>query len=92
MREISNLDLKIQITNKYLRTGGVKKILDVQLLQDIINIKFDNNGKADPSTITSRLNAFMLALLASHSMPPLISDEHISEYSSFVQKALVLTN
>ena len=87
MREISNLDLKIQITNEYLRTGGVKKILDVQLLQDIINIKFDNNGKADPSTITSRLNAFMLALLASHSMPPLISDEHISEYSSFVQKS-----
>lgn len=87
MREISNLDLKIQLTNEYLRTGGVEKIFDVNLLQDIIDVKFDSNGKADPSTVTSRLNAFMLALLASHSMPPLISDEHILEYSSFVQKS-----
>lgn len=87
MREISNLDIKIQLTNEYLRTGGVEKIFDVELLQDIIDVKFDNNGKADPSSITSRLNAFMLALLASHSMPPFISDERISEYSSFVQKS-----
>lgn len=87
MREISNLDLKIQLTNEYLQAGGVEKISDIDLIQDLIDVKSDNNGKADPSTITPRLNAFMLAVLASHSIPPFISDEHISEYSSFIQKS-----
>lgn len=87
MREISNLDLKIQLINEYLRTGGIEKISDVNLLQDIIDVKFDRNDKADVSTITSRLNAFMGALLTSHYNPPFISDEHISEYSSFIQKS-----
>lgn len=87
MREISNLDLKIQLTNEYLRTGGVDKIYDANLLQDILDVKFYSDGKADPSTVTSRLNAFMLALLATHSMPPIISDENISEYSSIFQKS-----
>lgn len=88
MREISNLDLKIQLTNEYLRTGGVEKIYDVDLLQDLINVKFDINGKANPETITPRLNAFMLAILHSHTLPPIQIDNHISEYASLVQKSL----
>ncbi len=87
MREISNLDIKIQLTNEYLRTGGVEKIFDVDLLQDLINVKFDHNGKALPETITPRLNAFMLAILHSHSLPPLQIDNHIAEYGSFIQKS-----
>ncbi|WKW45509.1 FRG domain-containing protein [Myroides sp. JBRI-B21084] len=87
MREISNLDIKIQLTNEYLRTGGVQRIFDVDLLQDLINVKFDNNGKALPETITPRLNAFMLAILHSHSLPPLQIDNQIAEYGSFIQKS-----
>lgn len=88
MREISNLDLKLQLTNEYLRTGGVEKIFDSNLLQDLINIKFYKNGKADPNTVTPRANAFMLAILGSHSLPPLLHEEYISEYKSHIQKSL----
>lgn len=86
-REISNLDLKIKLTNEFLRNGGVEKIPDVNLLEDLINIKFDNNSKADPDTVSPRVNAFMLAILGSHLNPPFYSPEHISEYASTLQKA-----
>lgn len=88
MREISNIDLKVQLTNEYLRNGGVEKIYFPQLLQDIIDFRVDSKGKAIPSTITPRLNAFMGAILASHSLPPLLSEEYTSEYKSFTQKNL----
>ncbi|MBK0404088.1 FRG domain-containing protein [Adhaeribacter sp. BT258] len=87
MREISNLELKIQLTNEYLRTGGVEKIFDDELLQDLQNVRFDLHGKAIEQTITPRLNAFMLAILGSHTLPPLETENHISEYDSFVQKS-----
>jgi hypothetical protein len=87
MREISNLDLKIQLTNEYLRTGGLEKIYDIGLLDDLLKVEFDKNEKAVPSTITSRLNAFMLSILHSHTLPPLQTDDHITEYSSFIQKS-----
>jgi hypothetical protein len=88
MREISNLDLKIQLTNEYLRTGGIEKIHDVGILQDLIDTKFDINGKAIPDSITPRLNAFMLAILGSQMQPPFHTEDHIAEYGSFVQKSL----
>lgn len=88
MREISNLKLKIQLTNEYLRTGGVEKIFDPQLLQDLIDIEFNENGEANPNTVTPRANAFMLTILCSHTMPPLLHQEYICEYSSFTQKSL----
>lgn len=88
MREISNLDLKIQLTNEYLRTGGVEKIFDVGLLQDLIDAKFNEKGKAIPESISPRLNAFMLAILGSHLQPPYHTENHIAEYGSFVQKSL----
>lgn len=88
MREISNLDLKIQLANEYLRNGGVEKIFDPQLLQDLIDIEFDHNGNVDSETVTPRANAFMLGILASHARAPFLHEEHISEYQSFVQKSL----
>lgn len=88
MREISNLDIKVQLTNEYLRTGGVDKIYDVGLLEDLINIKFKQDGKADAETISARANAFMLALLQSHSSAPIHIDNQIAEYASFIQKGL----
>ena len=64
-REISNLDLKVQFTNEYLRSGGLEKIFNPNLLQDIIDMEFDHNGKANPESVTPRANAFLMALLGS---------------------------
>lgn len=86
-REISNLDLKIKLTNEYLNNGGVEKIFDAGLLEDLMNVKSDANGKVDPDTVSTRVNAFMLALLHSHSTPPFFHQEHISEYQSTLQKS-----
>ena len=86
-KEISNLDLKIKLTNEYLRNGGVENIPDLALLKDLINVQFTSEDKADPYTVSSRFNAFMLAILGSHMMPPLFHTEHISEYASTLQKA-----
>lgn len=86
-REISNLDLKVQFTNEYLRSGGLEKILDPNLLQDLIDMKFDHNGKAVPESVTPRANAFMLALLGAQLQPPYYSKDFISEYSSILQKS-----
>tara|TARA_R110002051_G_scaffold257482_1_gene316498 strand:+ start:645 stop:1910 length:1266 start_codon:yes stop_codon:yes gene_type:complete len=86
-REITNLDLKIQFTNEYLRSGGMEKIYDPNLLQALIDIQFDHNGKANPETVSPIANAFMLALLGSQLQPPHYSQDFISEYSSILQKS-----
>jgi len=87
-REIKNLALKIKYTNEYLKNGGMEKVLDPGLLQDLINAKFDVNGNPEPDSITARLNAFMMVLLATHTSPPFYDPEHISEYNSTLQKDL----
>jgi hypothetical protein len=88
MREISNLELKVKLTNEYLRNGGIEKIFDIQLLDDIINTKFNENGEVDPNTISSRLNAFMNVILYSQTLPPVNLENKTSEYSSLIQKSL----
>ncbi len=82
MRKISNLDLKEQFTNEFLRSGGLEAIRDVELLNDLINY-----NRNDLSTVTPRLNAFMLSILGSHMTPQYFSNEHISDYDSFLQKS-----
>lgn len=86
-REILNLDLKIQFTNEYLRSGGLEKILDPDLIQDLIDMEFDHNGKAIPESVTPRANAFMMVMLCSQLQPPYYSKDFISEYSSILQKS-----
>jgi hypothetical protein len=86
-REISNLDLKIKLTNEYLRNGGVEKIPSKRLLEDLLKVKFGPDGKADPDSVSTTVNAFMLAILADHMMPPFFHTEHISEYQSTLQKS-----
>lgn len=86
-REISHLDLKIQFTNEYLRSGGMEKIRDPDLLQDFIDIQFDHNGKANPESVTTRVNAFMMVMLGSQLQPPYYSKDFVSEYSSILQKS-----
>jgi len=34
-------ELKVQLTNEYLRSGGTEKIPDPNLLQDIIDFRID---------------------------------------------------
>ena len=85
-RVISNLDLKIKLTKEYLENGGIEKIPSVRLLEDLILVKKGPDGKVDPETVSTTVNAFMLALLGSHSIPPPYSSEFASEYRSTLQK------
>lgn len=87
-REISNLDLKIKLFKEYLENGGIQKIPSIRLLEDIKKVEkgAGADGKVDPDTVSSLVNAMMLAILASHQMPPFFHPEHISEYKSTLQK------
>ena len=86
-REISNLDLKIKLTTEYLDNGGYEKIWDIGLLEDLKLVKSGHDGKVDPHTVSTRVNAFMLAILASQLTPPFYSPNHISEYETTLQKS-----
>lgn len=85
-REISNLDLKVKLFKEYLENGGLEKIPSRGLLEDLENIKVGCDGKVDPETVSSRVNAAMSAILGSHLSPPFYHSEHISEYKSTLQK------
>jgi len=85
-RVISNLDLKIKLTKEYLENGGIEKIPSVRLLEDLILVKKGPDGKVNPDTVSTTVNAFMLALLGTHSIPPFFTPEHQSEYKSTLQK------
>lgn len=86
-REISNLDLKIKLTTEYLDNGGYEKIWDIGLLKDLKLVKSGQDGKVDPDTVSTRVNAFMLAILTSQLTPPFYSPNHISEYETTLQKS-----
>jgi hypothetical protein len=86
-REISNLDLKIKLTLEYIENGGYKDIYDVELLKDLIKVKKLPNGKADPETITPKVNTFMMALLSAHLRPAIHHPNYIVEYISTLQKS-----
>jgi len=86
-REISNLDLKIKLTNEYLNNGGVKEIYHVDLLEDLLAVKPGPDGKADPESISPLVNAFMGTILADHMMPPYFDAKYLSSYKSTLQKS-----
>lgn len=86
-REISDLDLKTKLTKEYLDNGGYQKIWDIGLLEDLKLVKSGSDGKVDPDTVSTRVNAFMLAILASQLTPPFYSPNHISEYETTLQKS-----
>lgn len=86
-REISNLDLKIKLTKEYLDNGGYGKLWDIGLLKDLKQVKSGPDGKVNPDTVSSRVNAFMLAILGSQLTPPFFSPDHISEYETTLQKS-----
>lgn len=86
-REISHLDIKIRLMKEYLENGGLEKIPDAGILEDLMKVKSLPNGKANPETVTVRLNALMMAILGSHMIPPFFHPDFISEYQSTLQKS-----
>ncbi|MDB5228279.1 MAG: hypothetical protein JWN78_2472 [Bacteroidota bacterium] len=86
-REISNLDLKVKLLKEYLDNGGIEKIFFPELLEDLIKVRADRNGKVLAETVSPRVNAFMLAILGSQLSPPPYHPEYISEYSTTLQKS-----
>ena len=86
-RIISNLELKIKFAKEYLENGGIKKISSLGLLEDLTKVETGSDGKVNPDSISSSVNAFMGALLLSHQMPPVFHKESISTYASLLQKA-----
>lgn len=87
-RKISDLDLKIKLTTEYLENGGYQKIQFKSILEGLAAVKVDKDGKVDPNTVNTTVNAFMIAILQNHLSPPSFSENHISEYISTLQKAL----
>lgn len=83
MRAKNEFDLKVQLTNEYLRSGGLEKIPDPDLVQDIIDFK-----PGDPQSHTGRLRAFMNVILHSNSIAPPATEDFQSTYSSILQKSL----
>ncbi|MBY8961793.1 FRG domain-containing protein [Flavobacterium sp. D11R37] len=75
-------ELKVQLTNEYLRNGGTEKIPDPNLLQDLIDFRVDV-----PATHSPRLRAFMNVILHSHLIPPYVGHEAMPEYQSLLQKS-----
>lgn len=88
MAEISNLELKFQLTNEHLRTPGViEKIPSTMLLRNIMDVKYDEFGKPIPSSIGPALRAYMTAILHSHTMELPCTIDGMSEYQSILQKS-----
>lgn len=79
----NNFELKYQLTNEYLRTGGLEKILDPELVQDLIDF-----NPVNPNTHTGKLKVFMNLIFNTHLRAPHVGQDYISEYKSFVQKSL----
>jgi len=86
LRIIENLDIKIKLLEDYLNNGGVTKINNIELLDDLLKVKNYPDGRVNPDSISTSVNAFMLALLGSNTMPPVFSSEFISTYASTLQK------
>lgn len=86
-RKISNLDLKIKLTNEYLRNGGAENIHFKPIINDLLKVKKGFDGKVDPDTVSPLVNALMLGILGSQMNPPFYSVKHIAEYESTLQKS-----
>lgn len=87
MTDIENLDIKFQLTNEYLRNGGLEQIFLPDLLQEMIEVKYDQNLKPIPESIGPRLRSFMTMMLLKHTLELPVSESYQSEYESLLQKS-----
>ena len=75
-----SIDERIKLSNEWLENGGIKTIWSVELLEDLIKVKADLDGKVIRETVSPLVNAAMLAYEGSQMTPPFGSKEFISEY------------
>lgn len=85
---VISLDERVKLFNEWLESGGIKTIWSKQLLEDIMKVKSNQNGKVIPETVSSLVNAAMLAYEGTQYSPPFGSDENMAEYDSTLQKSL----
>lgn len=78
---------RFKLYSDYLKNGGIKKIYFKELLLDLQKIEDLPNGGINLKTISSTVNAAMLAYEASQMTEPSQSDFHLSEYETLYQKS-----
>lgn len=81
------LDERVKLFKEWLNDGGIETIQFPDLLEDLLEVKFDINGKVIPETVSSLVNAAMLAYEGDQTSPPFESEEFLSEYGSTLQKS-----
>jgi len=83
-----SIDERVKLFNEWLESGGIKTIRSVRLLEDLMEVKSDQNGKVIRETVSPLVNAAMLAYEGSQTTPPFGSVEFLSEYNTTLQKSL----
>lgn len=82
------IDERFKLFKEWFDNGGIETIWSVELLKDLMKVKVDDNGKVIRETVSSLVNATMLAHEGSQMMPPMESIEFITEYDTILQKRL----
>lgn len=85
---VLSLDERVKLFKGWLESGGIKTIWSNRLLEDLMKVKSDQNGKVIPETVSSLVNAAMLSYEGTQYSPPFGSDEFMAEYDSTLQKSL----
>jgi hypothetical protein len=83
-----DMDLKVKLYKEYLDNGGIEKIVFPELLRDLMKVKQLPNGKVNPATVSSVVNAAMLAYVASQLDAPFTTDKYLAEYQTVLQKSI----
>ncbi len=86
-----DLDLKVKLFNEYLENGGIEKIVFPELLKSLLKVKSLPNGKVNPDTVDSIVNAAMLGYVGTQLMEPFNSDTYLSQYETLLQKSIFFT-
>ena len=81
------LDERVKLFKEWLDDGGIETIWSIDLLDDLLKVKFGINGKVIPETVSSLVNACMLAYEGDQISPPFESEKHLAEYGSTLQKS-----
>ena len=81
------MDERVKLFAEWLNDGGIETIQFPDLLEDLLKVKFDVNGKVVPETVSSLVNAAMLAYEGDQISPPSESERYLAEYGSTLQKS-----
>jgi hypothetical protein len=84
---ILSIDERVNLFKEWLEDGGIETIYNKELLEDLMRVKSDNNGRVIPETVSALVNAALLSYEKTELLPPFESEKYISEYSSILQKS-----